>query len=192
MNNFEDDSSIYKPSAHSYKLSAFQIWLIFSGNELYCWLLSVNHWQWHHPTNGDYYITIQEQANRVKISVGFVEKKIIHDHLNIWKVSMQWVPHLLIPFQKEASYLFHVSGKPWKLIAQDETLVRHFHRDSSSSNNGNTVISNSSKKACVQHFSGTQQKPPEQPNEHTSTKLPHHTNRHMLLWLWNLSSIFMM
>lgn len=75
MNNFEDDSSIYKPSAHSYKLSAFQIWLIFSGNELYCWLLSVNHWQWHHPTNGDYYITIQEQANRVKISVGFVEKK---------------------------------------------------------------------------------------------------------------------
>lgn len=57
------------------------------------------------------------------------------------------------------------------------------HRDSSSSNNGNTEISNSSKKVCVQHFSGTQQKPPEQPNEYTSTELPRCTNRHMLLWL---------
>lgn len=45
-------------------------------------------------------ITVHKLAQDVKISVESVDK-VIHEHLHMQKLSAQWVPRLLTPFQKQ-------------------------------------------------------------------------------------------
>ncbi|XP_014782081.1 protein GVQW3-like [Octopus bimaculoides] len=48
----------------------------------------------------DHRITIRQLAQEVKVSVGSV-KNIIHNHLQMRKVSAKWIPRMLTPFQKQ-------------------------------------------------------------------------------------------
>ncbi|XP_071114560.1 protein GVQW3-like [Haliotis cracherodii] len=80
----------------------------------------------------DRHITVRQLVQDVKISIGSVEK-IIHDNLNMHKVSARCIPRLLTPFQKQervncSKDLLDICQKKQanffdRLITQDETRV---------------------------------------------------------------------
>lgn len=84
-------------------------------------------------------VSVRNIAAETQMSVGSVET-ILHEHLNMSKVSARWVPRLLTPEQKqvrkETSHelldLFNEDPEDFlaRLVTQDETWVPHFDPES--------------------------------------------------------------
>ncbi|RUS78555.1 hypothetical protein EGW08_013698 [Elysia chlorotica] len=79
-------------------------------------------------------ITVKQFASETRISVGSVEK-ILHDHLNLNKVSARWVPRLLTADQKKESadcckHLLRLEANDdllfQKIVTMDETWIYQF------------------------------------------------------------------
>ena len=79
-------------------------------------------------------ITVKQLASETRISVGSVEK-ILHDHLNLNKVSAPWVPRLLTADQKKeradcCKHLLRVEANDdlffEKIVTMDETWIYQF------------------------------------------------------------------
>ncbi|XP_029646115.2 uncharacterized protein LOC115219953 [Octopus sinensis] len=83
----------------------------------------------------DHCIAIRQLAQEVKISVWSVEK-VIHDHLHMQKLSAQWIPRMLTPFQEQKrvncfqahTAMCQENDEDFfgRLIPQDETWVHHY------------------------------------------------------------------
>ena len=79
-------------------------------------------------------ITVEQLASETRISVGSVEK-ILHDHLNLNKVSARWVPRLLTADQKKeradcCKHLLRLEANDdlffEKIVTMDETWIYQF------------------------------------------------------------------
>ncbi|RUS78489.1 hypothetical protein EGW08_013736 [Elysia chlorotica] len=79
-------------------------------------------------------ITVKQLASETRISVGSVEK-ILHDHLNLNKVSARWVPRLLTADQKKeradcCKHLLWLEANDdlffQKIVTMDETWIYQF------------------------------------------------------------------
>ncbi|RUS72383.1 hypothetical protein EGW08_019863 [Elysia chlorotica] len=79
-------------------------------------------------------ITVKQLASETRISVGSVEK-ILHDHLNLNKVSARWVPRLLTADQKKeradcCKHLLRLEANDdlffQKIVTMDETWIYQF------------------------------------------------------------------
>ena len=80
-------------------------------------------------------ITVKQLASETRISVGSVEK-ILHDHLNMNKVSARWVPRLLAADQKKeradcCQHLLRLEANDdlffqKKVVTMDETWIYQF------------------------------------------------------------------
>ncbi|RUS85452.1 hypothetical protein EGW08_006785 [Elysia chlorotica] len=79
-------------------------------------------------------ITVKQLKSETRISVGSVEK-ILHDHLNLNKVSARWVPRLLTADQKKerddcCKHLLRLEANDdlffQKIVTMDETWIYQF------------------------------------------------------------------
>ncbi|GFS04114.1 histone-lysine N-methyltransferase SETMAR [Elysia marginata] len=79
-------------------------------------------------------ITVKQLAFETKISIGSVET-ILHDHLNLNKVSARWVPRLLTTDQKQerVNYCQHLLRQEAndafffrRIVTMDETCIYQF------------------------------------------------------------------
>lgn len=84
-------------------------------------------------------VEVKAIAQKTNLSVGTIHD-IIHDHLNMSKVSAKWVPRMLTPIQKDtrvACYSDFIElcgenpdGILQKIVTGDETWVHHYDPES--------------------------------------------------------------
>lgn len=84
-------------------------------------------------------VKVRSIAQKTNISIGTIHD-IIHDHLNMSKVSARWVPRMLTPFQKHtrvaccSDFIERCGENPdgllQKIVTGDETWVHHYDPES--------------------------------------------------------------